>query len=362
MTHITEAFSVTWLLSLVEHVKRGNITRRTHPDLPLEIYNYTPQCAYTRDWDEVTLNCRGLILDRAGHIVARPFPKFFNLGEPQATIHLRKPDVVQDKMDGSLGIAYEYDGHIGIATRGSFTSEQALWATEWLLQTHPTWTPTKGVTSLFEIIYPNNRIVVNYGDRAELVLLARISNERGCDLPMARLGDWPGAIVDHYPSTEVEDLAKRANERDNAEGFVCIWNNGTDPATRIKMKSDEYIAMHRIVTGLSNRIVWEHMAAGTVEELRDSVPDELYDWFDEQVGLLYAEFDRIYSTVHAELGTAKFKAGPHAERSTLAHYIKMTTYPGLCFAMLDGKPVSQMIWKMIRPTRETPVTTTQEPT
>jgi hypothetical protein len=32
---------------------------------------------------------------------------------------------------------------------------------------------TPGTTPLFEIVYPSNRIVVDYGDRRELVLLTR---------------------------------------------------------------------------------------------------------------------------------------------------------------------------------------------
>ncbi len=38
-------------------------------------------------------------------------------------------------------------------------------------------------TYLFEIIYPENRIVVNYGDVEELVLLAIIDNATALDLP-----------------------------------------------------------------------------------------------------------------------------------------------------------------------------------
>lgn len=363
MIHLTEAFgSMGWEGRLYDHVDAGNVTARTHPDLPLTIFNYTPQCAYNRTWDDVTLNCRGLILDHENYIVARPFPKFFNYGEPNVTIPDRPPHFVHDKMDGSLGIAYQYDGHIGIATRGSFMSDQALWATEWLLQAHPEWMPTEGVTDLFEIIYPDNRIVVNYGERRELVHLARIHNATGSDVYPVH-SDWPGESVQMYATRQLEDLVTFANERDNSEGFVCVWDNDvTAPATRIKIKSDDYIAMHRIVTGLSNRIVWEHLGAGTIEQLRESVPDELYDWFDEQVELLQSEFDRIWSTASAELHTAKFRAGENATRGTLAAYVKMSTYPGLSFGLLDNKDIGPMIWKMIRPTRETPVLTVQEDT
>lgn len=364
MTNALEAFGgIAWLQALRHHIDVGNVSERQHPDLPLNIYNYTPQCAYSREWDDVTLNCRGLILDDNGFVVARPFPKFFNLGEHEQFGNLpdHPPAYVYDKMDGSLGIAYQYDGHIGVATRGSFTSDQALWATEWLLQTHPEWTPDEGITSLFEIIYPDNRIVVNYGERAEMVLLGRVSIENGVDFPVARLSSsWSGAIVDQFSPRKLSILVDQANQRDNAEGFVCVWPQKGGSALRIKIKSDDYVAMHRIVTGLSNRIVWEHLGAGTVDDLRDTVPDELYEWFDEQVELLQLEFERIYDLALSETEGARYFAGEDADRKTLAKYVKMTTNPGLCFALLDNKDIGPMIWKMIRPTRETPITTIQE--
>jgi hypothetical protein len=48
------------------------------PRTGLSIYNYTARAQYSQEWNEATLSCRGLIVDAAGHVVARPFPKFFN--------------------------------------------------------------------------------------------------------------------------------------------------------------------------------------------------------------------------------------------------------------------------------------------
>ncbi len=32
-------------------------------------------------WDDITLNCRGLILDNEGRVIAKSFQKFFNMEE-----------------------------------------------------------------------------------------------------------------------------------------------------------------------------------------------------------------------------------------------------------------------------------------
>lgn len=48
----------------------------------LSLFNYTEQTTYNKNWNRETIECRGLILDReSGQTVARPFMKFFNIGE-----------------------------------------------------------------------------------------------------------------------------------------------------------------------------------------------------------------------------------------------------------------------------------------
>lgn len=57
------------------------ITCRAHENGELLIWNYTQRCQFDRIWDDVTMQCRGLITDVRGNIRARPFKKFFNFGE-----------------------------------------------------------------------------------------------------------------------------------------------------------------------------------------------------------------------------------------------------------------------------------------
>src|SRR5690606_32454323 len=130
-------------------------------------------CDYDGHWNDVTLNCRGLVIQDDGAIIARPLRKFFNYGELERR-GLQAPSgpfEVYEKEDGCLGIVYYYAGDWHIATRGSFTSWQAQRAQKILdgLNTrilHPSF------TYLFEIILPDFRIVVDYGGAEELVLLA----------------------------------------------------------------------------------------------------------------------------------------------------------------------------------------------
>jgi T4 RNA ligase (RNA_lig_T4_1). len=92
------------------------------------VLNYTEEVQFNKRWDSITLASRGLILDTAGKIIARPLPKFFNMEELPSIPN--EPYEVHEKLDGSLGILYWLDGQPAIATRGSFTSWQAEEATK----------------------------------------------------------------------------------------------------------------------------------------------------------------------------------------------------------------------------------------
>lgn len=138
------------LSKLQDYVDRGLVVYQTHPTLPLKIFNYSRTCQYEGAWDEVTLQCRGLILDDRNEIVARPFKKFFNIEEGK---HTPTEDFeIYEKVDGSLITVFNYNGEWVVSSRGSFTSEQAIKGRE-LLNKYPIHTLDNNKTYLFEIIY-----------------------------------------------------------------------------------------------------------------------------------------------------------------------------------------------------------------
>jgi RNA ligase len=116
------------LEKLNKYYEDGLLYKQVHPTLPLTIWNYTEKVQYENLWDEVTLMCRGLVTDDKGDIIAKPFKKFFNIEEGKYTP--TENFEVFEKMDGSLGIVFWYEGQWILATRGSFTSDQAIKGTE----------------------------------------------------------------------------------------------------------------------------------------------------------------------------------------------------------------------------------------
>lgn len=313
-----------------------------HPDADLFIYNYTAKAQYERVWNEITLNCRGLIMDADRNIVARPFAKFFNLGELEETQIPNMPFEVYDKMDGSLGILYWVENTPFIATRGSFNSDQAVKATHML---HTTYADAikhlnPDHTYLFEIIYPENRIVVDYGAKEELVLLAVIDSATGEEFELPEIG-LP--LVKRYHG--IHDFKELVSLQEaNREGFVVKFHNNF----RLKVKFDEYVRLHRILTQVTSYTIWEQLKAGeTLDMILEAVPDEFYGWVRATEQKFREDFAKIEREAHAEFQVFD-------TRKEAALYYMEQTHPSILFKMLDEKPYHEIIWKKIKPEYEKP--------
>lgn len=332
---------------LQELVKLGYVSKRKHPSEELYIYNYTAKTQYQGRWTDLTLMCRGLILDSEYNIVARPFKKFFNMEEldvlPQGNYR------VEEKMDGSLGIMYWVKGRPFIATRGSFTSPQAIMGTAMLrvkmMQERIFF--DLDCTYLFEIIYPQNRIVVDYGKK-RLVLLACIDTRTG-EQKQPPAGDFDRPVS--YPGDH--DLKQlKARNIPNKEGYVITFDSGE----RVKIKFEEYLRLHRIVTGLSSKRIWECMRAGDdVMKLLEKVPDEFYQWAKKIQSKLTHQFNDIY-----DWATHTYSNCPECfTRKEYAMWAKNQKYPHLLFALLNGQPINDLIYRLIEPKHEIPFESNQ---
>ncbi|WP_371793115.1 hypothetical protein OG285_32820 [Streptomyces sp. NBC_01471] len=345
---------------LARSLHAGYVREQTHPALPLRIFNYAEKAVFEREWNEVTRQCRGLVIDRQGRILARPYAKFFNYSEhPEGTFCLEDTVVVTDKLDGSLGILYPLpDGGHAIATRGSFASEQALHATKiWQERYAGTASIKPGVTYLFEIIFPENRIVCDYGALDDLVLLGGVDIATGTPLPADEL-PWDGPRVDTFAFSTLAD-ALAAPPRPGAEGFVLRFPGHDN--TMIKVKQDDYVALHRIITGLNARAVWERLGAGdTVAEICDGLPDEFHDWVKDVAAELAGQCNEILAESLEEhqrivealpKGRTRKDYALHASRSPMRAWL---------FMLLDGRDPSARIFHTLRPEADVrPVNTTE---
>lgn len=375
----------------------GLVTRKTHPKLPLSIYTYTRTAQYSRQWTTATLRCRGLIVDDLTHeIVAWPFPKFFNVGEHAHGNDYAPPlpdesFEVYDKVDGSLGIVFHYDGRWHAASKGSFTSEQAMWAQAWI-STSDTSRLRPDITYLCEIVYPENRIVVDYGDRQDLVLLGAY-NSKGEEGPLSWVDqDWKpiGSVVRAWPALPLPELVKlaEANTRPDGtptsgistEGYVIRYASGL----RAKAKLSEYVRLHKVLTGITERDIWRMLGMqryadqppklvakalgcavdeitalqtsshSPLDALLDAVPDEFDQWVKSVAARL--EFQH---TQRQQLVDMAYRGVAHlaGDRGAFARAVQVIDDPASRAAMflrLDGKPTGLHLWRAIRPETTAP--------
>ncbi len=333
----------------------GLVREQVHPSEPLRILNYTEKAQWEQEWDEVTLNCRGLIVNDLGQVVARPFRKFFNYGQDQAgPLDLSAKAAVVDKLDGSLGIAFPTTAGFAIATRGSFTSTQAIHATEVLNRCYPEFLPPEGVTVLFEIVYPENRIVCDYGGADDLFLLGGVDIATGQVLGPDEVYGWTGPAARVFTAPTLAD-ALAMPPRPGAEGLVVRL---VESGQMVKLKQEDYLNWHAIVTSLNARVVWEALGSGkTVAEICEPLPDELWRWVADLAGDLLMRADMRYHATEATYDGVREKldqlhqGGWQRKEFALAvtKWVEDTSVRAWLFNLLDGRDPRPAIWKSLRP-------------
>ncbi|CAB4124093.1 RNA ligase A [uncultured Caudovirales phage] len=336
-------------------IKDGYIKEHVHPSGDLSIFVYTRKTEFENAWTDEILQCRGLISDKEGNIVARPFAKFFNLEHWQNKFPLEITErfdlydfELYEKLDGSLGILYFYNDEPFIATKGSFVSEQAVKANKMLKSIYKDSIPLldKSLTYLFEIIYPENRIVVNYGDESSLTLLAVIETISGDELPIADYAYLGFPLVKKYNELKDINTIITLNEK-NKEGFIIrfIYKN-----LRIKFKFDEYVKLHSIVSELTKKKVWEVIKNNSsFDKFIENIPDELFNWIKKTELSLKEEYKKIEDESKLEL---KKILAPY--RKEIANAIQNNQYSHVMFSMLDNKDYSKLIWDKLEPKHEIP--------
>ncbi|WP_433520071.1 RNA ligase (plasmid) [Nonomuraea sp. CA-143628] len=342
--HIWDLFDLTCLDKSVED---GYVRVQEHPTGSLKIYNYTEKTQFESAWDTITRTCRGLIVDAQGVVVARPFAKFFNYGDPQAgELDLSAPAEVVDKMDGSLGILYPTPDGYAVATRGSFTSLQAIHATALFRARHGDFEPPKGMTALFEIVYPENRIVCDYGGADDLFLLGAVDIASGTVVGPDWVSGWCGPQATVFTVRTLGE-ALAMPPRPGAEGLVVrLLMSGH----MVKLKQADYLALHKIVTSLNARSVWEALGEGrSVADICEPLPDEFHQWVKDLAEALQVEADDLlYDTERFHDKILSRMPDGWTRKDYALEAAKSTLRPWL-FNLLDGRDPRPSIWKTLRP-------------
>lgn len=251
----------------------------------LKLFNAGPMLMYEGYQPEQEC-LKGLIchkLPERLEIVATCFHKFYNLGEKPDNDQrfyqlIQEPNIVinfPEKIDGTNIRFYVHPetGEIKAATRGMidggkdpdeegfgeaahihFGQESLKIAQEQFPQLLDKDLLEK-FTPIFELIHPQNRIVTDYGDRRDLVLLSVFDKQNGCrELTRKELMEFSEKYGLHLVDTlcvsssnwdEALSELQQQWEGTDREGVVVTVEQSGEVAFRIKVKSKEYLELMR---------------------------------------------------------------------------------------------------------------------
>jgi RNA ligase len=343
---------------LQEAVETKKVFRQTHNTLPYSIYKYSQTTVYGKEWNPVTLNSRGLILhDETFEIIARPFKKFFNHNEQSLPESVFKSRIeVTEKLDGSLGISYvDMEGNIHIATSGSFHSEQAVKANKIYDEKYRNrWNPNPSLTYLWEIIYPENRIVVDYGDEEDLYLLGAVNIHTGEEISANRVKEWVWKKAETHNFKNLSQVLN-IQGRENKEGFIVYFK---DVDLRVKIKHEEYVTLHRYATGVNSLRVWEMLQTGEdfVKEM-SHMPEEFIEYVETTKKKLENNFTVLKTRIVDSYNTFAGLLPENVSQADFAKKVETTVpvdYRSFFFTLkrngnIDDEKSVKKLWRMVKP-------------
>jgi hypothetical protein len=208
-------------------------------------------------YEDIVREARGLVLNKTDwSLVARSFPRFFNLGEcKQVQDKFQwEQSIAMEKVDGSLILIYYWNGSWRINTRGGFgdnpindspfTFAQLVEGTlpdGWRSSFDPTITYVGELCSLYNKVVkhyasPTFYLLTTFIGEMELTHSATndIAKEAGLQIPEEHLFE---DVCDVQAF-----LTEKASKDPTYEGVVLRDKNNR----RLKAKSSSYVHLHRL--------------------------------------------------------------------------------------------------------------------
>lgn len=316
----------------------GFVIRRTHPDLPLSIWNYSRR-AYDlspSEWPLLLQEARGLVTDASGRIVARAYSKFWN---GSAVLPGQDgPWSISEKIDGHLVLAFLYEGEMVVCSRGSFTSWEAATARRILKTRYPHWRPAAGETCVFELVSPEKPVILRYPEE-RLYLLDVFGPDGSADcLAASRYCFFP------FPErrlTEAADLSPFLDMR--CEGFV-VRNLRTGALHKVKTRW--YEECHRLYFGPLSHIGRLYLEQGREEALKkiSLFWPERADAYRLLSGWIFDQEAKAHEQVYAlETALAYFNRNGRLDRKSYAQSVlgnkELKPYSAWMFQLYDGRDI-----------------------
>lgn len=295
------------------------------------------------------LECRGIKFDMDGYIIARPFHKFFNIGERQQPedIDWNAGHHLTGKLDGSMIHSAVVKGHYRFMTRKGIT-DIANRVEEQFLRQYKEFLSVMnqvGHTCIFEYTAPDNRIVIRYEKPALTLLAARHMHsgkymEPGMLTIVAKEHGVP--IIDFTRGGPQSTPAQLALVRQamGVEGVVIRFDDGH----MLKLKADDYVMKHRVIDdmGSKKKVLALVFAKGV---------DDVIPILDNADALALMKFNgavwlQVKGLVNGAWTLVQYHG--HSCRKEFAEVVKDRVIPafrGAAFATYDGKDPQPYIIK-----------------
>lgn len=300
------------VLKTVNFVQRG--------DLLLLKYS---KSIWNTGWHNLAINCRGKVVDLNTHkVVVYPFNKFFNLNEVKDTqekVVLQKLEnakniYVTDKKDGTAIIITRYKGHLIVNTNGEFENIQIQYAKRLLNEQYTYFEKNvpEGFTFIFELIHPDNKIVLDYGNEKKLYLLAVR------DLKTLKLLDYPKLeelarqyhldITESFKYTNLYDFISKASSETNdiKEGWVFrIVLENED--FMFKLKYSEYFKLARVKNIPSLKNIYKLLLSDNLDDILSVVNSEIKESVLKDIELIYEYIEKFKKIIIEKTNFYKVK-------------------------------------------------------
>lgn len=274
-------------------------------------------------------------------IIAPCFRKFYNLGEKPENDQkfyqlLQEPDIVVnffEKIDGTNIRFYVHPetGEIKAATRGmidggkdpdeeGFGEAANIHFGQESLKIAQEQFPLvldkdllERFTPIFELIHPQNRIVTDYGERRDLVLLAVFDKKNGCrELTRQELEKFAVKYGLHLVDTlrvssskwdEILKELQQSWEGTDKEGAVVTVERKREVVFRIKVKSKEYLELMRARKSCTLNKTLElisELQTTTWEDLKNKI-HERFPNLPEEVIMGYETYYQVIESYNTEM-------------------------------------------------------------
>jgi RNA ligase len=224
-----------------------------------------------------SLEARGIAF--LGEKAFPAFHKFFNYRENPYTdfpIEDNESLVVQEKIDGSLIHPIVIDDRLLVKSKTSFLSEHAE-AGKKLLERDDRKKRLvfdlykDGLVPLFELIGPENQVVVRY-DKDDLVLLAVRNIYNGKYLPLEEVGKIAKEYkVEFAKWTELpfHRLRNILENEKGIEGFVAFVNNNF-----VKFKTKWYLNLHSFISEIREDVIFNAFLDDKIDDILINIDGE----------------------------------------------------------------------------------------